>query len=176
MLSDEAAVETTPAVKKFSSKEKDLSKYTTGQKLSGQVVSVKQFGVFVKLAQGVDALLPRSTLSTNQYNKLKKLLESNSTEAVSFEILAVDSAKNTISAKYVPPEGETSIDISKIDPKELKTRVFDAEVISNHNFGVFAQIIGSDADGLIPASMLADKSNIQKDYPYVKIIFYNIFK
>lgn len=151
--------------KTFVSKDKDLSKYTTGQKLSGKVVNVKQFGVFVKLSQGVDALLPRSTLSSSQYAKLKKFLDTNSTADVNIEILSVDNAKQTLSAKYIPAEGEVSIDIAKIDPKELKTKVFDAEVVSTHDFGVFARIIDSESDGLIPASMLADRSNIQQNYP-----------
>lgn len=149
------------------SKDKDYSIYTPGQQIEGTLLSAKQFGIFVKLEQGIDALIPRSTLSRSGYDKLKGMVDAKSKEAVKIELISVNIENKTISAKYLPLVAEESFDLSTLDPKVLKTKLFDATILSAHDFGVFAKVDGVDIDGLVPASLLPDRSggSIQSLYP-----------
>lgn len=156
-----------PDASKKSSKDKDYSIYSAGQQLEGTLLSAKQFGIFVKLSQGIDALIPRSTLSRSSYDKLKGLVDAKSKDAVKIEIINVNMENQTISAKYIPLVAEESFDLTTLDPKVLKTKAFNATILSAHDFGVFAKIDGVDIDGLVPASLLPDRSggSIQSLYP-----------
>lgn len=137
---------------------KDLSGYVVGGKYEGVVTSAKAFGVFVKLPTGnVDALLPRSVLSKSNFDKLKGFADAKSKTPVEVEILTINAQNQTISAKYLSPESANALDLGTLDPKELKTRTFDATILSTHDFGVFAKIEGTEVDGLIPASLLPER-------------------
>lgn len=162
-----AASGSTPDAPKKASKEKDYSIYSAGQQLDGTLLSAKQFGIFVKVAQGIDALIPRSTLSRSSYDKLKGLVDAKSKDTVKIEIINVNAENQTISAKYLTAVGEDTLDLASMDPKVLKTKNFNATVLSAHDFGVFAKIDGTDIDGLVPASLLPDRSggSIQSLYP-----------
>ena len=165
----ESNADATPdaASSKKVTKEKNYSIYSAGQQLEGTLLSAKQFGIFVKLEQGIDALIPRSTLSRSGYDKLKGMVDAKSKVAVKVELISVNIENKTISAKYLPLVAEESFDLSTLDPKVLKTKAFNATILSAHDFGVFAKIDGVDIDGLVPASLLPDRSggSIQSLYP-----------
>jgi ribosomal protein S1 len=149
--------------KKYISKDRDVSRFVEGQQYEGTLVAAKVFGVFVKV-EGTDVLLPKSVLSRSAFDKLKNLVESKSTKPIKIEIMNVNIQNQTLSGKYIP--SSDSISLSTSDIKELKSRFFNATVVSTHDFGIFAQIDESDIDGLVPVSLLPDKTgNLKQLYP-----------
>ena len=85
-----------------------------GQEHEGSLISAKNFGVFVGIANGVNVLLPRSLLSKGSYDKLKKLVEAKSSDKIRLEIVGVSAENKTISGKYLPPGYQSRADISSL--------------------------------------------------------------
>ena len=72
----------------------DVSKYTVGQTLNGELVSSKDFGIFVQIeGSKTRVLLPRSLLSRGEFSKLTSMVESKA--KISFDIASVDTEKIT---------------------------------------------------------------------------------
>ncbi|CAK9251871.1 unnamed protein product [Sphagnum jensenii] len=95
-------------------------------------------------------------MSRSSFDKLKNIFDSKSNTLIRIQVIAVNQENRTISAKYAAEPNQ--MDITKMDMKELKSRSFNATVVSVHDFGVFAKLEGADVDGLIPASLLPDRS------------------
>jgi ribosomal protein S1 len=144
----------TPTQKKYVSKDKDLSKFAVGDKFDGTISAVKQFGVFVKIAPGIDALVPKSTLSKNSFDRLKALGDAKSTEPIQVQLSKVDTKNQTISAKYIHSDSLFSINFDTLDPKDLKSKYLNGTVVSHHDFGMFVSLKDADIDGLVPASLI----------------------
>ena len=143
----------------------DFSKYQIGQEFEAKLLSAKQFGIFVDI--GTNVLLPRSQLSKGNYEKLKKMAETKSAEAIRIELIGVSAENQTLSARYLPSGLKARPDLSSLEGKDLTSRFFNATIISAHDFGVFAELDDFGVEGLIPASRLPEKvsqGSIQSTY------------
>lgn len=130
----------------------DFSSFKVGQQFDGKVASLKNFGVFVEIAPKINALIPKSKLSNQQFSKLKTLAESKSEEPIKVELIGVSAENQTISAKYL--SGDTLKDYSSLEGKDLQGKAFNATIVSKHTFGVFARINELGVDGLVPTSKI----------------------
>jgi len=135
----------------------DFSKFAVGQEYEGSLISAKTFGVFVGISSGVNVLLPRSVLSKSAYEKLKRLTDAKSTDKVKFELIGVSAENKTLSGKYIPPGAQARDDISSLQGVNLASRIFNATVVSVHDFGIFAELDEFGVEGLVPASKLPEK-------------------
>lgn len=89
--------------------------HNAGQTYEGNLVSAKQFGVFVSITPSVNVLLPKSKLPRGAYDKLKKLADAKSEEKVKFELISVSAENKTLSGKYLPPGYQTRADLSTLE-------------------------------------------------------------
>jgi len=67
-------------------------KYHVGDQIEAEVVSVKPFGVFVKLEKGIESLVPKS-----EYNNL----EPKKGERVKVKILRIDKNKKRLISSFI---------------------------------------------------------------------------
>lgn len=138
------------------SKKVDYKKFTVGQELTGKIVDVKNFGVFVNYNGTVDMLLPKSITSRGTYEKLKRLHLLGSTEEIKFEIVTVSVENKTISARYVSPSGQRE----KVQFDALESyrgKELNATVVSIHDFGLIVEPEDLLLEGLIPRSKMPNK-------------------
>ena len=112
--------------------------FEIGQAFEGKVVSAKQFGVFVDIQGGQNALIPRSVLSRGGYEKLKGMVKSET--KVTVEIIGMNAENQTISAKYIPANFNERADISTLQGQDLSSKFYQAVVVSTHDFGIFAEL------------------------------------
>ena len=139
--------------------------FGVGQNFEGKVVNAKQFGVFVDIGKGQNALIPRSTMTRGSYEKLKGLVKTESKVAV--ELIGVNAENQTISAKYIPANFHERADISTLEGQDLSAKFYEAVVVSTHDFGVFVELEQFGVEGLCPASKLPTplpKGTIQDSY------------
>ena len=141
--------------------------FAVGQAFEGEVVSAKQFGVFVNIGDnnGQHALIPRSVLTRGSYEKLKSMVKSDT--RVNVELIGINNENQTISAKYIPANFNERTDISTLDGLDLSSKFYEAVVVSAHDFGVFAELDAFGVEGLVPASKMPEplpKGTIQASY------------
>ena len=117
----------------------DVTKYTVGQTLNGELVSSKDFGIFVQIeGSKTRVLLPRSLLSKGEFSKLTSMVESKA--KISFDIASVDTEKNNLSGTY--NSGVEKKDISSISDADIKNTEYSATVVGTHDFGMFVELDG----------------------------------
>lgn len=130
----------------------DFSVFAVGQQYDGQIMSAKVFGVFVDISAGYNVLIPKSKMSAGNYNKLKEMADSKSTDKVKIELISVDAGNQTLSAKYIDPnfrERKTA-DLSQFTEGQTIT----GTIVSTHEFGCFVSLKDFDVDGLLPMSKM----------------------
>ncbi len=125
-------------------------KYPTGMKVSGKVVSLKDYGAFVELEGGVEGLIHVSEMSwTERVKHPSKVI--NVGDDVECKVLEVDTKNKRISL------GLKQLQENPWDQLEIKfpigSLIEEAEVKSVTDFGVFVDI-GMGIDGLIHVSDL----------------------
>jgi len=125
-------------------------KFPVGVKVKGKIVSLKDYGAFVELEEGIEGLIHVSEMSwTERVKHPSKVV--NVGDEVECKVLEVDSKQKRISL------GLKQLQANPWDELELKhpvgTRV-DGEVKSVTDFGVFVDI-GLGIDGLVHVSDLA---------------------
>lgn len=79
----------------------NVSRYKVGQQLTGKVVNVARFGIFIEVSPNLNALLPRSELSSYQYTQLSNLSRNDTQALVTVELINVSKENGTITAKYI---------------------------------------------------------------------------
>ncbi|MBC7386470.1 MAG: 30S ribosomal protein S1 [Cryobacterium sp.] len=126
-------------------------KYPAGMKVSGKVVSLKDYGAFVELEGGVEGLIHVSEMSwTERVKHPSKVI--NVGDDVECKVLEVDTKNKRISL------GLKQLQDNPWDQLEVKfpigSMIEEAEVKSVTDFGVFVDI-GMGIDGLIHVSDLA---------------------
>lgn len=126
-------------------------KYPAGMKVSGKVVSLKDYGAFVELEGGVEGLIHVSEMSwTERVKHPSKVI--NVGDDVECKVLEVDTKNKRISL------GLKQLQDNPWDQLEVKfpigAMIEEAEVKSVTDFGVFVDI-GMGIDGLIHVSDLA---------------------
>ncbi len=126
-------------------------KFPVGVKVKGKVVSLKDYGAFVELEDGIEGLIHVSEMSwTERVKHPSKVL--NVGDEVECKVLEVDSKNKRISL------GLKQLQTNPWDELELKfpvgTIIEEGEVKSVTDFGIFVDI-GMGIDGLVHISDLA---------------------
>ena len=126
-------------------------KFPIGVKVKGKVVSLKDYGAFVELEDGIEGLIHVSEMSwTERVKHPSKVI--NVGDEVECKVLEVDSKNKRISL------GLKQLQTNPWDELEIKfpigTVIEEGEVKSITDFGVFVDI-GMGIDGLVHISDLA---------------------
>ena len=125
-------------------------KYHVGDKVSGKVVSIKDYGAFIELQDGVEGLIHVSEMSwTNRVKHPSKML--NPGDAVECQVLDIDTKNRRISL------GLKQLESNPWDLLEQKFPIgstVEGTVKNVTDFGVFVDI-GEGIDGLIHVSDLS---------------------
>lgn len=125
-------------------------RYHVGDKVSGKVVSIKDYGAFIELEDGVEGLIHVSEMSwTNKVKHPSKVL--NPGDAVECQVLDIDTKNRRISL------GLKQLESNPWDLLEQKFPIgstVEGEVKNVTDFGVFVDI-GEGIDGLIHISDLS---------------------
>lgn len=118
-----------------SEKQKVMETLTPGAAVQGKVREVLDFGAFVEIGGGVDALLPRSEVSYDRGGKIEDYLVAGQT--AEFRILEVDrtSGRVTLSRKRVGEDPWQNIR----DNYAVGTTV-SGKIVSVQPFGAFVQL------------------------------------
>lgn len=132
-------------------------KFTVGQNVSGKVVNIADYGVFIELTDGIEGLVHISELTWNKKIKhpSKIVKEGDEVEAV---ILDLDPKNRRISlgVKQLEPNPWNGL----IERFPIDTRV--KGVVRNiTDFGVFVGIEGEEIDGLVHISDLTWDKNVK---------------
>lgn len=136
--------------------EEAQANYTTGKKVSGEIVSVKDYGIFIELDDGIEGLIHVSEMSWT--NKIKNPAKHFTVgEQVEAQVLDVDVENKRISL------GLKQLTDNPWDDLEAKYPVgkkVTGKVKSIVDFGVFVDL-GEDVDALIHVSDLSwTKKNV----------------
>lgn len=124
-------------------------RFTPGQRVSGTVVRLTEFGAFVTLAPGIDGLVHVSEAATHRIASVKDALKKN--QAVEAVVLAVDPEKRRIALSVrqalegsLPPAREPRVG-----------EVLEGRVGNAVTFGVFVDLpeFGARASGLLPREL-----------------------
>ena len=125
-------------------------RYHVGDKVSGKVVSIKDYGAFVELEDGVEGLIHVSEMSwTNKVKHPSKVL--NPGDTVECQVLDIDTKNRRISL------GLKQLESNPWDLLEQKFPIgstVEGSVKNVTDFGVFVDI-GEGIDGLIHISDLS---------------------
>jgi small subunit ribosomal protein S1 len=125
-------------------------KYRVGDKVGGKVVSIKDYGAFVEIADGVEGLIHVSEMSwTNRVKHPSKVL--NPGDTVECQVLDIDTKNRRISL------GLKQLEANPWDQLEQKFPIgstVEGSVKNVTDFGVFVDI-GEGIDGLIHISDLS---------------------
>jgi small subunit ribosomal protein S1 len=123
------------------------TRYMTGTKVSGKVVSLTDYGAFVRLEEGIEGLIHVSEMSwTKKVHHPSKVLHvGDEVEAVVLEVSA-DNQRISLGLKQLAPNPWD--ELSKLYP--IGTRV-KGKVRSVTDFGVFVNI-HDEIDGLVHVS------------------------
>ena len=135
----------------------DFSVYAVGQQFDADLISAKEFGIFVDIGQGYNVLLPKSKISSSTYDKLKGLIDAKSKDKVKIELFSVDAEKQTLGGKCVDDnfkgskkERKAHNDVAKYEVGQI----VQGSVVSVLDFGAFVSIKDSDVDALVPNSKM----------------------
>lgn len=127
--------------------EEAREKYQPGTKVSGEIVSVKDYGVFIELADGIEGLIHVSEMSWT--GKIKNPAKHfNAGENVEAQVLDVDVENKRISLGLKQLQDNPWNDIEAKYPVGTKAK---GKVKSVVDFGVFVDL-GEEVDALIHVS------------------------
>lgn len=127
--------------------EEAREKYQPGTKVSGEIVSVKDYGVFIELADGIEGLIHVSEMSWT--GKIKNPAKHfNAGENVEAQVLDVDVENKRISLGLKQLQDNPWNDIEAKYPVGTMTK---GKVKSVVDFGVFVDL-GEEVDALIHVS------------------------
>ena len=113
-----------------------MSGLAIGQSISGQVVRIADFGVFVDLG-GLDALIPSSELSWRRFKKPSDVVKVGETINAKVFKLENDKQRVALSVKQAEPNPWTVLS-ADIRPGFQKAK---AKVLSEAEFGVFVELL-----------------------------------
>ena len=141
--------------------EKFWEEVEEGQKFTGKVKSITNFGAFVDLG-GVDGMVHVSELSWNRIKHPSEVVAIGDT--VDVYVKSVDKENRRISLGYKNPDDNPWAILERDYPVGS---VCEATIVSMQTFGAFARVIPG-IDGLIHISQIADK-RIEKPQDELKI-------
>lgn len=124
--------------------------FAEGDKVSGKVVRLADFGAFVQIAPGVDGLVHVSEMSyTKRVHKPSDMVAEG--DAVSVQIKGIDLDKRRISLSMKDAEGDPWMDVEE---KYTAGQTVQGTVEKREQFGIFINL-EPGITGLLPKSVLA---------------------
>jgi small subunit ribosomal protein S1 len=133
-------------------------KYKPGDKVSGKVRSITDYGVFVGIEEGVDGMVHKTDLSwTVKINNPADVY--NKGDDVEAIILSINHDEKKVSLGVKQLWDDPWIEI--INKYKAGTVVEDAAVISVTDFGAFVRIV-EGIEGLIPISEIPANATLTK--------------
>ena len=130
------------------------STFAEGDKLTGKVVRLTDFGAFVELAPGIDGLVHVSEMSyTQRINKPADFVSEG--QEVAVKIKSIDPMKRRISLSMKDAEGDPWMDV---DAKYQAGQKVTGTVEKQEQFGIFIQL-EPGITGLLPKSVIARSEN-----------------
>jgi small subunit ribosomal protein S1 len=137
-------------------------KYETGQVRSGRVTRIAEFGAFVELEPGVEALAHASTFApTGRSQAWSSLVAPGTTGA--FEILSIDLEKKRIGVALLPEGSARAGGTAPPQPGIVPGARLTGKVERHEKFGVFV-FLAPGRTGLIPMS----ETGVAKDADVVR--------
>ena len=122
-----------------------------GDHITGVVTRIADFGAFIKLEQGIEALLPVSEMSWNRRIRPADAVQEGQTVRVS--VLSVDLEKHRMSVSLKSELGDPW---TGAEVKYARNELVEATVKSITDFGAFAQL-EPGVEGLVHISELSSK-------------------
>ena len=140
------------------------SKYEVGKVVSGRVTRVTEFGAFVEIEPGVEALAHSSTFPPTGRRDGWRSEVKPGTEAV-FEILTIDLDKKRIGIAMVP-EGSARAGAAAASNEIVPGARLKGKVERHEKFGVFV-FLAPGRTGLIPTSEtgVGKEADLAKAFP-----------
>lgn len=143
-------------------REKTMQNLEIGQKVTGEVVRVTDFGAFIDLG-GIDGLLPISEFSWQRVTNPQDVLKVG--QKVELKVLKIDRDTNRISLSLKRMQG---------DPwDEVREKIKENEIIKGviskvASFGAFIEV-HPGVEGLLPKSEITDETENPKVENYLSI-------
>jgi len=140
-------------------------RYAVGQVHQARVTRVAEFGAFVELEPGVEALAHASTFPpTGRSDAWTKQVPTGSTAA--FEILSVDPVKKRIGVALVPEGSTRAAGAIRSQAEIVPGARLSGKIERHEKFGVFV-FLGPGRTGLIPLSEtgLAKEADVARALP-----------
>jgi len=124
--------------------------FTEGDKVTGKVVRLADFGAFVEVAPGIDGLVHVSEMSyTQRVHKPSDFVKEG--ELVSVKIKSIDTDSRRIGLSMKDAEGDPWMDVEE---KYQAGQKVEGTVEKQEQFGIFIQL-EPGITGLLPKSVLA---------------------
>ncbi len=127
------------------------AKYPRGQRVTGEVTKITDFGAFIKLEEGIEGLAHVSELDWGHVAHPKDVLQEG--ETIEVKVLNVD-----------PKERRISLSVRELKPNPWRQfleqwsidEIVEGEITEIKDFGAFMRIT-EDVDGLIHVSEISDQ-------------------
>ncbi|SOB57854.1 RNA binding S1 domain protein [Pseudodesulfovibrio profundus] len=133
------------------------SSFTEGDKVTGKVVRLADFGAFVEIAPGIDGLVHVSEMSyTQRVHKPSDFVKEGQT--VSVKIKSIDTDSRRIGLSMKDAEGDPWLDV---EDKYQSGQKVEGTVEKQEQFGIFIQL-EPGITGLLPKSVIARSESASK--------------
>ncbi|MEM8781719.1 MAG: S1 RNA-binding domain-containing protein [Planctomycetota bacterium] len=126
-------------------------KYRPGEEVSVRVTKTANFGAFVELEPGVEALLPMSEMSWNRIHRAEDGVKPG--DVVKVQVLKVEPDKHRMSVSLKAAAGDPWADASGQFVVDQKV---EGKVTSTTDFGAFVEI-APGVEGMVHISELSDR-------------------
>jgi small subunit ribosomal protein S1 len=138
--------------------------YAIGDARTGRVTRIAEFGAFVELEPGVEALAHVSTFAPTGRPEGWRSLVPPGTSGT-FEILSIDLEKKRIGVALAP-EGATALGRARSQPEIVPGARLTGKVERHETFGVFV-FLAPGRTGLIPSSEtgVAKEADVARAFP-----------
>lgn len=144
-----------------------MEKYKLGDVVEGEVSGVVDFGVFVKLEEGVEGLAHISELSWNLVEDPRALFRPG--QKVKAKIITIESDKISLSIKALEPDPWANIEV-----KYKKGDVIQGRVTKLSPYGAFVQLINENIHGLAHISEFGSQVKMQESMQVGNIYSFKI--
>ncbi|XAL99241.1 S1 RNA-binding domain-containing protein [Phycisphaeraceae bacterium D3-23] len=122
-----------------------------GEEVTGRVVRTANFGAFIQLEQGVEALLPISEISWKRIHRAEDAISVG--QSLRLKVLTMDPAKQRMSLSLKQTTGDPW---SQAAGKYAEDTKVTGKVVSVQDFGAFVEL-EEGVEGLVHISELADQ-------------------